>query len=221
MGGVYSVGCSQSKRRGQVSAQPTWKVTSSHWMFEHKEDQPKLKRQSMPLDLKLQVLYRLEWEWQSDTGVDLTLQTSTTHNILRNKEKIKSSVNASTASSAKKITHSRCYTLEEMEKRLSICIDKLECNISLSQGIIMKKVRSIYSQIETQTPDVTESCAASRGWIDLFQKRSNIYNINITKEVTRADTVAAAGFPATLKDVVERGNYPVELVFNMDETNLF
>ncbi|CAH2276602.1 tigger transposable element-derived 1-like [Pelobates cultripes] len=62
--------------------------------------------------------------------------------------------------------------------------DELECNMSLSQAILME-------------------------------------NLNITGNTASADTRAAAAFPASLKDVVDRGSYPPEVVFNVDETGLF
>ncbi|CAH2276179.1 tigger transposable element-derived 1-like [Pelobates cultripes] len=128
----------------------------------------------------------------------------------------------STASSAKKITCSRSYALVEMEKRLSIWInDELERNMPLSQAILMEKAKSIYAHFQSQDPDVMESFAASRGWFDRFKKRYNLYNLKITGEAASVDTGAAAAFPASFKDVVDRGSYPPEVVFNVNETRLF
>ncbi|CAH2325675.1 tigger transposable element-derived 1-like [Pelobates cultripes] len=161
-------------------------------MSERKEEKAKGKRQSIPLVIKIQVLDRLDkGECQVDIGADLHLPTSTIHTILKNKDKIRTSV-TTTVSSAKKITRSRSYALEEMEERLSIWIDdELERNMPLSQAILMEK------------------------------KRYNLYNLKITGEAASVDTGAAAAFPASLKDVVDRGSYPPEVVFNVDETGLF
>ncbi|KAM4706993.1 putative CENPB DNA-binding domain-containing protein 1 [Discoglossus pictus] len=141
-------------------------------MSKAKEDQAKLKRQSIPLDVKMQVLDRLE---KGDFGANLKLGTSTIRTILKNKEKIKSSATTSTASSDKKVTQFRCYALEEMKKRLSIWIDdEVERIMPLSQAIIMETARSIYSHIWAQVPEETESFAASRGWFDLFKKEQPV-----------------------------------------------
>ncbi|GFY55158.1 tigger transposable element-derived protein 1 [Trichonephila inaurata madagascariensis] len=43
----------------------------------------------------------------------------------------------------------------------------------------------------------------------------------ITREAASGDTKAEDEFPATLKTVIERGNYPPKLVFKIDETGLF
>ncbi|KAM4688934.1 tigger transposable element-derived protein 1-like [Discoglossus pictus] len=181
------------------------------------------KRQSIPLDVKIQLLDRLEkGEPQMNIGADLHLLTSAIHPILKNKDKIRTSTMTSTASLAKKITCSRCYDLEEMEKKLSIWIDnQLERNMSLSQAIVMEKVKSIYSHIQSQYPDVTESFPARTGWFERFKKRYNLYNIKTTGEAASADIEAAVAFPVSFKDLVDRGSYPLVLVFNVDETGLF
>ncbi|CAH2306756.1 tigger transposable element-derived 1-like [Pelobates cultripes] len=176
-------------------------------MSECKEEQAKGKRQSIPLDVKIQVLDRLDkGERQVDIGSDLHLPTSTIRTILKNKDEISTSATTSTASSAKKITLSRSYALEEMEKRLSIWIDdELERNMPLSQAILMEKAKSIYAHRQSKDPDEMENFAASRGWFGRFKKRYNLYNLKITGEVY----------------VVDRGSYPPEVVFNVDKTGLF
>ncbi|KAM4706612.1 tigger transposable element-derived protein 1-like [Discoglossus pictus] len=169
-----------------------------------------LKHQSISLDLRMQALERSEkGERQVNIGADLKLPTSTIHTILKNKDKNKYLETTNTVSSAKNITCSRCYTLEEMENLLSIWIaNEPKHNMLLSQVIIMEKVRSIYSHIQSQTPDMTECFSACRGWFDLLKKRNNLYNLMITGEAVSSDTKAAAAFPDTLKEIVKRGNYP-------------
>ncbi|KAM4706821.1 tigger transposable element-derived protein 1-like [Discoglossus pictus] len=189
-------------------------------MSKAKEDQAKLKWQSIPLDVKLQVLDHLDkGKCQVDIGADLKLATSIIRTIPKNKEKIKLSATTSTSSSTKKITQTRCYTLEEMEKRLSIWTDiEVECNMPLSQDITMEKAKSIYSHIRAQIPD---ELLSHKGWFDRFRKRNNPCNIKITEEEAIADIKAAEACPAKLREIVERGSYPPDLVFNVDETGLF
>ncbi|GFX84366.1 hypothetical protein TNCV_4134761 [Trichonephila clavipes] len=72
----------------------------------------------------MQVVRRLDTgERQSQIDPALNLATSTIRAILKNKEKILSSVTVTTTSSATRITRSRNNTIGEMEKRLSIWID--------------------------------------------------------------------------------------------------
>ena len=150
------------------------------------------------------------------------MSTSTIRTILKNKEKIVSSTTTTTTTSATKITRSRSNVIEEMEKRLSIWIDdEVERNMPLSQAIIMEKARTIFNHIQNEKGDTSENFVASRGWFHRFKNRNNLHNIQITGEAASGDTKAAAAFPATLRAIIERGNYPPELVFNVDETGLF
>ncbi|KAM4675994.1 putative CENPB DNA-binding domain-containing protein 1 [Discoglossus pictus] len=149
----------------------------------------------------MQVLDRLgKGEPQVDIGADLMLPTSAICTILKNKDKIKSSATTSTEFPAKKFTSSRYYSVEEMDKLLSIWIDdKLKCNMPLCKAIIMDKARRIYSHIQSQTADVIESFSVSRGWFDRFKNRNKLYNIKITEEAASSGTKAAASFPSNLK----------------------
>ncbi|XP_067142502.1 tigger transposable element-derived protein 1-like [Centruroides vittatus] len=109
-----------------------------------------------------------------------------------------------------------------MEKRLSIWIDdEVERNMPLSQAIIMEKARKIFNHIQNEKSDTSENFVASRGWVNRFKNRNNLHNIQVTGEAASGDRKAAASFPTTLKAIIERGNYPPELVFNVDKTGFF
>lgn len=181
------------------------------------------KRKSLSLELKLQVLRRSEaGERQIDISNSLNLAPSTVRTILKNSAKIKLSGSTSTKMSVTKITRSRSNIIEEMEKRLSIWVDdQTQRNMPLSQKIIMEKAKSIFHFIQNENGDESESFMASRGWFDRFKKRSNLHSIKITGEAASADHQAALEFPEILKTVIEHGNYPLELIFNVDETGLF
>ncbi|KAM4694230.1 putative CENPB DNA-binding domain-containing protein 1 [Discoglossus pictus] len=156
----------------------------------------------------MQVLGRLDiGECQVDVGADLKLASSTVRTILKNKEKIQFSTITNTASCVQKITVSRCFILEKIEKRVSLWKDEeAEPNMPLSWVIIMEKARIIYSHIQAQKPDEMESFLASRGWFGCFKKRNNLCNIKITGEEVSADTKAAKAFSVKLRESVERGN---------------
>lgn len=192
-------------------------------MGDNEKQEKKATRKSISLETKMQVIRRLDsGERQSQISAALNLATSTIRTILKNKEKILSSATATTSSSATRITRSRNYIIEEMEKRLSIWIDdEIERNMPLSQSIIMEKARRIFNYIQTEASDTSETFVASRGWFNRFKHRNNLHNIKITGEAASGDTKAAAEFSATLKTIIEQGNYPPELVFNVDETGLF
>ncbi|XP_035214767.1 tigger transposable element-derived protein 1-like, partial [Stegodyphus dumicola] len=188
------------------------------------EKEKKATRKSISLKLKMEVIRRLDsGERQTLISASLNLPTSTIRTIMKNKEKILSSATATTSSSATKITRSRNNIIEEMEKRLSIWIDdEIDRNMPLSQSIIMEKARRIFYYIQAETIDKSETFVASRRWFNRFKHRNNLHNIKITGEAASGDTKAAAEFPAILKKkIIEEGNYPPELVFNVDETGLF
>ncbi|KAK2578210.1 hypothetical protein KPH14_000944 [Odynerus spinipes] len=192
-------------------------------MSDSKEEKDKMKRKSISLEVKIQVIRRLNaGERQVDIGCALNLSTSTIRTILKNKEKIVSSATTTTATSVTKITRSRSSVIEEMEKRLSIWIDdEVERNMPLSQAIIMEKAITIFNHIQNEKVDSSETFVASRGWFHRLKNRNNPHNIRITGEPASGDTEAAAAFPTTLRAIIERKNYPPELVFNVDETGLF
>ena len=192
-------------------------------MVDNKKHEIKATRKSISLDTKMQVLRRLDaGERQTQIGTDLNLSTSTIRTILKNKEKIVSSATTTTTTSSSRVSRSRNYTIEEMEKRLSIWIDdEIERNMPLSQAIIMEKAKRIFRHIQGETGDASETFVASRGWFNRFKHRNNLHNIQITGEAASGDAKAAAEFPAILKTIIERGNYRPELVFNVDETGLF
>lgn len=121
-----------------------------------------------------------------------------------------------------RVTRMRNFGLEEMEKRLSIWIeDQAQRHIPLSQMIIMEKAKSIFLHIQQEEGDFSETFSASRGWFDRFKKRQHLHSIRITGEAASADIQAAKEFPTKLRQIIEEGKYPPQLVFNVDETGLF
>ncbi|XP_071041230.1 putative CENPB DNA-binding domain-containing protein 1 [Parasteatoda tepidariorum] len=183
-------------------------------MGDSEKQEKKATSKSISLETKMQVIRRLDYgERQSQISAALNLETSTIRIILKNKEKILSFATATLSSSATRIARSRINIIEEMEKRLSIWIDhESESNMPLSQSIIMEKARRIFNYIQVEASDRSETFVASRGWFNRFKHRNNLHNIKITGEAASGDTNAAAEFPATLKTIIEQGNYPPELL---------
>ncbi|GFX53822.1 hypothetical protein TNCV_1597681 [Trichonephila clavipes] len=90
----------------------------------------------------MQVIKRLDTGERQSQTLDLAISIIKT--ILKYKEKILSSVIATTTSSATRITRSRNNTIEEMKKRLSIWIDdEIERKIPLSQSTSLIKWQKI------------------------------------------------------------------------------
>ena len=107
-----------------------------------------------------------------------------------------------------------------MENMLAIWVDdEVQRSIPLSQFIIMEKTRSVFKHL--QEGDTSEAFVASRGWFDRFKRRRNLHSIRISGEAASADTQTAKEFPQVLQNIIKRGNYLPQLVFNVDETGLF
>lgn len=49
----------------------------------------------------------------------------------------------------------------------------------------------------------------------------NLHSIHNTVETVSGNTKVATEFLATIKVIIERANFPLELVFNVDETDFF
>jgi hypothetical protein len=132
--------------------------------------------------------------------------------IIKNADNIKASATTELKLSAIKVTRSRNHLLEKMERRLSIWVDdQTQQNMPISKLIIMEKARSIFRHIQEEG-DMSDTFTASRGSFDRFKQRNNLHSIRITGEAASADKKAAQKFPATLKAIIEHGNYPLQLV---------
>ena len=69
----------------------------------------------------------------------------------------------------------------------------------LSQLTIMKKTSSIFTYIQDEQGEKSETFGAGRGWFDKFKKRSNHHNIKITGEAASADYQATLESTTKLK----------------------
>lgn len=56
-----------------------------------------------------------------------------------------------------------------------------------------------------------ENFIASRRWFHRFKNRNNLHNLQIFGKAVSGDIKVVA----TLRAIIERGNYPPELVFNL------
>ncbi|GFY46125.1 hypothetical protein TNIN_171 [Trichonephila inaurata madagascariensis] len=81
---------------------------------------------------------------------------------------------------------------------------------------VNQQKRLDFASPHAEASGISETVIASRGWFNRFKHRNNLHNIKITGEAASGDTKAAAEFPAKLKTIIEQGNYPPELVFNVD-----
>ncbi|XP_064109669.1 tigger transposable element-derived protein 1-like [Macrobrachium nipponense] len=144
--------------------------------------------------------------------------TSTICTILKQKESLKK---IKPAKGVKIISKRHTAVHEMMENLLT---EKQLAGDSVTEGIICKKARSIFSDLQQQTPGTSteeESFEASRGWFDNFKKRTGIHSIDRHGEAASADVKAAEEFMKTFAEFVEAEGYILQQIFNCDETGLF
>jgi hypothetical protein len=59
---------------------------------------------------------------------------------------------------------------------------------------------------------------ASKGWFAWFKQRSQIHCKKINGEATSADIDATRAFTAEFKKIIKDNDFPLDPVFNMNET---
>lgn len=121
------------------------------------------------------------------------LSHSTVSTILKDKEKVKAAVKASTGFKAI-ITRQRKGLIHEMEKLLAVWFDdQTQKKIPLSILIIQTKARSIFNTLKEREGS-TEMFTASNGWFQRFRRRFNLHNRCASGEAASADVEAAEKF---------------------------
>ncbi|XP_017784923.1 PREDICTED: tigger transposable element-derived protein 1-like [Nicrophorus vespilloides] len=179
------------------------------------------KRKVISLELKMQIIRRVEaGERKSHVAQSLGLAQSTIKTILNQAEKVKDSVQNCSGHTAYKLTRTRGSIIEKMEKMLGVWVDDMtQRNAPLTQTVIQRKALTLFHQLKEQESEKTsETFVASRGWFEKFKKRATIHSLRRTDEAASA---GAMKFVADLQEVIERGRYPPNLVFNVDESVIY
>lgn len=176
-------------------------------------------RNVLTLEMKLKIIERVEAGGSFATvGRENNLAESTVRTIVKNKEKYKKCSETVNPTIASRVSRTRSYLTTQMETLLSNWIeDANQRSIPISSQIIMKKALSLWNDLKLKHGG-EETFKASKGWFDRFRKRTNLHNC---VGESAADLKAAQNYPKEFRDIVERGNYPPNLVFNVDETGLF
>nr|XP_022903170.1 tigger transposable element-derived protein 1-like [Onthophagus taurus] len=110
-----------------------------------------------------------------------------------------------------------------MEGILKVWLDsQLHRNIRLNLSLIQQKAKEIYSKLRKKMDkNSTDTFNVSWGWFRRFKIRGNLINVKVTGKAANADSNAASEVIATLKVIVDDGNYTPHEIFNVDETGLF
>lgn len=183
-------------------------------------------RRSVSLGIKHDILRRYE---ASEKIVDickaLGLPKSTVQSICANKEKIKAHLQSAASLSTSTLTRRRSNNMERMEKLLNLWIeDNNQRNIPMNQITIQEKAKSIFEHLKSEcTGDgpADETFQASRGWLEKYKNRHNVY-IKKRGEKTSAHPDTAGIYRNILKVfTIQGGGYDPQQVFNVCETPLY
>lgn len=187
------------------------------------------KRKWLTLEQKLDVI-KLHEEGASfaKIGREKGMDESSVRKLIKKKEQYKSQGMATASYLSKVVTKTRSTRMVNVERLLSIWIEDLnQKRIPLSQMEIQAKALSLYNDlktvdnIETEGEGTSENFTASRGWFFRFKQRTGIHNVRIVGESASADKEAASRYPRELSEIIQKGGYKDEQIFNVDETGLF
>ncbi|XP_059583233.1 tigger transposable element-derived protein 1-like [Alligator mississippiensis] len=96
-------------------------------------------------------------------------------------------------------------------------------DLELAHSTILKilKDKDRVKEAAREGEESTETFTASRGWFQRFRWRFNLHNRSISGEAASADVEAAEKFVDQFDEIIEKGSYRLEQIFNVDETRLF
>lgn len=183
----------------------------------------KKKRKAIDLEKKMKIIKDYEGGKKvHEIAHDLQLAHSTISTILKDKDRVKEAVKASTGFKAI-ITRQRKGLIHDMEKLLAIWFDdQIQKRMPLSLSIIQAKALNIFETLQARSGEVsTETFTASNGWFQRFSRRFNLHNRSVSGEAASADVEAAEKFVDQFDTIIEQGGYCPEQIFNVDETGLF
>ena len=110
--------------------------------------------------------------------------------------------------------------MEKMEKLLDLWIlDLDQRGIPVCTSVIQTKAASLFNHIKANNSNMTEAeikeeFVASNGWFERFKKRQDIKNVKLVGESKSADHEAAEKYPDELEEIIRKGNYCEEQIFN-------
>ncbi|XP_072280826.1 uncharacterized protein [Pyxicephalus adspersus] len=148
---------------------------------------PKKQRKAIDLEMKMKIIQEYEAGKKVKTiAQDLELAHSTISTILKDKDRVKEAVKASTGFKAI-ITRQRKGLIHETEKLLAIWFDdQMQKKMPTSLLTIQTKVLGIFETLKERHGEAsTETFRASNGWFQRFSRRFNLHNRSIGSEAEK------------------------------------
>ncbi|XP_011878236.1 PREDICTED: tigger transposable element-derived protein 2-like [Vollenhovia emeryi] len=136
------------------------------------------KRKSISLDMKIEILNRLErLEKPSSIAKSYGINESTIRTIKKMERSIRSSVSSGSLTSLRCSSYTRNPAIEAMEKELMIWIaDKVQRRVPVNSSTIRQEAVNIYnSSRERRSSDQQPNFSGSKGWFEKFKKRYSLH----------------------------------------------
>src|SRR6185295_7915472 len=141
---------------------------------------------------------------------NVTVNESTITRILQKSKKI-----LNTEITNPNAKRHKSVVVPELELALKEFILIYQDKAILSEAMLIEKAKQLADGLEV--PDGTLEFSA--GWLQKFKKRNGIHQQKLHGEASSADLEAINDALPLLKSICE--NYPLERIYNMDETGLF
>ena len=199
------------------------KVKSKELM---KANSSKIKRNKISISEKMKILKKIdEGMKMNDIANEMNLGRSTILTIKRNKEKIQKCARNVDNTSVSTIFRPRNPLIRITEIYLhKWIIDERKKGVPLSGRIIQQKALSLYEDVKKSKKSEESSSkpfTASNGWFERYKKRFGLKSVHLSGESASANSSAASDFIIKFKQIVAKGNYSSQQIFNVDETGLF
>ncbi|XP_066940925.1 tigger transposable element-derived protein 1-like [Macrobrachium rosenbergii] len=141
--------------------------------------------------------------------------------VLKNKNKIMEHMKSAVPVQSTILSKRRGRAAEEMEKLLGIWMEhQRQRSVLLSLTLIQEKAKSLFNDLRAKAgiSAQDETFVASHGWFHRFKKRANLHHVSVSGEAASTDKAEAKKLSKTLKEIIDKGGYIPQQIFNVDET---